>query len=81
MLWAVRIRTQDETLDQMYAVGSHEEGQESASRLNLWIRVQQIKHPKTTPVLKAEVIAWPHSPGEHADQLAAYRAAASQYEE
>lgn len=78
MLWAVRIRTPDETLNQMYAVGSHEEGQESASRLNLWIRLQQIKHPKTAPALKAEVIEWPHSSDEHADQLAAFRAASDE---
>ena len=69
-LYGVRVRAENGTLDQMYPVESEQAGHESASRLNLWVRIQSIKHPDTAPALRAEVIDWPLSSDEHATQLA-----------
>lgn len=71
MLWAVRVRAEDKTLDQMYPVETEADARDSAGRLNTWVREQTIKHPETAPALRAEVIEWPNTPEEHAESLQA----------
>lgn len=74
MLWAVKIRAAEESLDQMYPVESEQAGRESADRLNAWVADVTERHPDVSLDISAELIRWPRTAGAHITGLAAIQA-------
>lgn len=79
MLWAVRVRAQDESMDLTYPTGSQEEAVESVDRLNSWVGEFTFRHPDIPMDLAAEVVTWPHGAAEHQRQLKEHRAAEEEW--
>jgi hypothetical protein len=69
-LWAVRVGSRDQTLTTVFAAVSREEAAESAGRINDWVHHMDNEHPGESPGVVADVIEWPTTAEEHAQELA-----------